>query len=31
MSVYGMEYNYRIVEGFGIFIGKKMVNDYWIG
>ena len=26
--VYGMEYTFRIVKVFMIFIGKEMVSDY---
>ena len=29
-GMYGMEYNFKIVKGFRIFIEKGMVNDYWV-
>ena len=28
--VYGMGYSFRTVKFFRIFIGRRMVNDYWI-
>ena len=27
VSVFGIQYGYRILEDFRIFIGKRMVND----
>ena len=29
-GVYGMEYNFRTVKTFKIFIEKRIVNDWWI-
>ena len=30
VSVFGIDYGFRIVDAFRIVIGKGMVNDYWI-
>ena len=30
VSVFRIQYGYRILQDFRIIIGKGMVNDYWI-
>ena len=30
VSVFRIKYGFRIVKAFNMFIGKGMVNDYWI-
>ena len=30
VSVFGLKYGFRITQGFRRFIGKAMVNNYWM-
>ena len=30
VSVFGIQYGYRILKAFMIFIAKRIVNGYWI-